>query len=513
MSTLYLSDNTLEIGTVLTPQKWAAFAVERFGLFDQWIKGASIFDPTMGEGNLLFALIEKGLREGYAVNKLPINKLYGVELNKNLFDSTFNKAREKYGITLSQNNYRNEDIFFQKKELVFDIIFGNPPWQNFVDLPESYKSKIKGQFFLYDLIYNAQSLLLGGSRIDIAALVLQKTIQKNLKKNGEAVFFIPLSLLLNDGANRFFRKYRVNGTDYCINRIFDFNDLEIFDGVATRYGLIHLLRDNKQKFPVRYERWENGRWEKLIAKPVFRTDDPLSILTEKDLLSFGFRLISIKKHSQPRQGINTCGANQIFFFDSMRETANGGCEVANKFTTATLPKDYIYPLITSKNFAEDEPIPKKWVLLPYDQSGKPLEAREVKNNEQLWNYFKEHEESLRARKGLLINVWIKKGLWWALLGVGKYSFSPHKVVWEAYGKTSFKPLVFPGLWQANQSLQAFMPVTNSGEAERIQRLLSDGEVEKYLLSFKMGGTMNWAQPGKIKKLLKFEEEIPTFLSV
>lgn len=511
MNTSDLSDKNLEIGAVSTPQRWANFAIERFGLFDEWIKGASIFDPTMGEGNLLFALIEKGINEGYEIDKLPINKLYGVELNKNFYDLTFYKAKEQYGISLSKNNFLNEDIFFQKRELSFDIIFGNPPWQNFVDLPETYKSKIKGQFFLYDLIGNAQNLLLGGSRIDIAALVLQKTIQKNLKTNGKAVFFIPLSLLLNDGANKFFRKYRVNGIDYHINHIFDFSDLEVFDGVATRYGLISVLRNSKQMFPIRYERWEQDHWEKLIAKPVFRTDDPLSILDKEIHSSFEFKPIFIRKASQPRQGVNTCGANQIFFFDSLEEIGDKNVKVANKFVTVTLPKDCLYPLITSKNFAENNPKPKKWVLLPYDANGRPFEAREIESNKLLWSYFQGHREYLCARKGTLINVWIKKGLWWALLGVGEYNFFPHKIVWEAYGKTSFMPRIFSGRWQANQSLQAFMPVIDFNEAEKIQSLLSDGEVEKYLLSFKMEGTMNWAQPGKIKKLLKIEEETPTLL--
>lgn len=515
MNVLNSSNKTLAMGAVFTPLKWADFAIEKFDLFKKWMNGATIFDPTMGEGNLLFALIEKGIREGYRPNEMPIDRLYGAEINEKFFQSTFQKARIDYGIILPGSNYQNEDIFFQKDELSFDILFGNPPWQNFVDLPEAYKSKIKGQFFLYDLVGNAQNLLLGGSRIDIAALVLQKTIQKNLIENGEAVFFVPLSLFLNDGANKFFRKYKVNGVEYCIRKIFDFNKLEIFDGIATRYGLIHISRNNEQIFPVEYERWEKNQWVKYIAKPLIRRDDPLSILDGAESSSFEFQPISVKKSSQPRQGVNSSGANQIFFFDYMGEINLDICEVANKHLRAILPKPYLYPLITCKNFSEEKPSPRKWVLLPYDEkTGRPLNNEEIFKEKLLWYYFKEHEEKLRRRKGTLINVWIKKGVWWALLGVGKYSFFPHKVVWESYGKTSFKPKIFSGRWQANQSLQAFMPVMSIKEATKILESLSDGVVEQYLLSHKMEGTMNWAQPGKIKKLLKLEEEtqvpLPTF---
>jgi hypothetical protein len=107
----------------------------------------------------------------------------------------------------------------------------------------------------------------------------------------------------------------------------------------------------------------------------------------------------------------------------------------------------------------------------------------------------------------MLNSMLKRGFWWALFGVGEYSFFNFKVVWEAYGKTTFKPKIFEGNWQANQSLQAFIPLKSHQEAKRILLDLSDNRIEHYLLSHKMQGTMNWAQPGRIKKLLSYEDEV------
>lgn len=106
----------------------------------------------------------------------------------------------------------------------------------------------------------------------------------------------------------------------------------------------------------------------------------------------------------------------------------------------------------------------------------------------------------------MLNANMKRGYWWALLGVGEYNFFPFKIIWEAYGKAQFRPRIFSGRWQANQSLQAFIPVKTREEANRVLVLLNNKCVEDYLLSLKMEGTMNWAQPGKIKKLIRFEEE-------
>lgn len=87
MKTSSLSDKKLEIGTVFTPSKWAHFAIEQFGLFDKWIGGAKIFDPTMGSGNLLLSLIEYGVNQGYKSSELPVDNLYGIELNTLHFET------------------------------------------------------------------------------------------------------------------------------------------------------------------------------------------------------------------------------------------------------------------------------------------------------------------------------------------------------------------------------------------------------------------------------------------
>ena len=59
----------------------------------------------------------------------------------------------------------------------------------------------------------------------------------------------------------------------------------------------------------------------------------------------------------------------------------------------------------------------------------------------------------------MLGAWMKRGAWWSCLGVGRYSFAPYKVVWEAYGKSNFTPQVFSAfqgrLWQPNQAMHSF----------------------------------------------------------
>ncbi len=391
----------------------------------------------------------------------------------------------------------------------YDIIISNPPWQNFNDLPSEYKDTIKHLFFDYDLITNAKDMLLGGSRIDIAALVLQKVVAKNMKEDGEGIFFTPLSLLLNDGAHTTFRNYKVHTTPYYIDEVFDFNNAHIFEGIATRYGLLHLQRDTAQQFPINYHRWEDTTWKSYKAKPLLHTNNPLSIYAPDEEVGLdNLPIIHLPKTSTPRQGVNTCGANHVFFFDSYKELDKEYCEVGNeKVGTHLLPTQYVYPLATSKNFQPaTKDVAKKWVLLPYNPTdASPLTPEVLQTINSLNDYLLQFKSLLENRKGTLINVPIQKGIWWALLGVGKYNFFPYKIMWEAYGKNEFKPQLFAGKWQANQSLQAYIPLQTDKEAQTTLALLQNQQIEKYLLSLKMEGTMNWAQPGKIKKLIRFQE--------
>jgi hypothetical protein len=512
--TLTSSDSNLFIGDIFTPTEWGIFAIERFGFFEKWLSGYTVFDPTMGEGNLLEAFILLGISKKLSVNELPIHNLFGNELNTIYYQNAIAKFKQKYGIDLS-SNFTNKDIFVLKPRK-YNLILGNPPWQNFVDLPEEYREKIKPFFLKYGLVKNRQSVLLGGSRIDISAVIIQLSIKDFLKENGEAVFFAPLSIFLNDGANKNFRLYQVDKTSFKITAIYDFNDVEVFKNVSTRYGLFHLIRNKETTFPIPYYRYENNQWQKYFASTVFHKTDPLSISKECKVFSKNdLPKIIIKKESTPRQGVNTCGANDVFFFDNYQDIDDSFAVISNKVhKQVILPKKFIFPLITAKNFYTDNLYDQniisvsndnmyKWVLLPYNQNGKPLDLSQLQQYHELYSYLKKNKDILVKRKGTMLKTLINRGQWWALLGVGEYCFYPYKIVWEAYGKSDFKPLIFEGKWQANQSLHAYIPVKSIEEAKRIQKELCNKDIENYLLSLKMEGTMNWAQPGKIKKFIEY----------
>lgn len=201
--------------------------------------------------------------------------------------------------------------------------------------------------------------------------------------------------------------------------------------------------------------------------------------------------VSIRPNQQPRQGVNSCGANDIFIFDT-----NEG----------PLPKQFLFPLLSKENWKGDN-TPSRWVLLPYDKTtGRPLSWSQIQEYPSLAEYLLSKKSFLSKRKGNMIRHSIEKGIWWAASGVGTYSFSPFKVAWQASGKSDFKPIVVgshSGLpWQGNQSMHAFIPCWSEADAMRIQSALDSPLVTDLLKQLSGEGKCSWAQPGKVKKLLQ-----------
>jgi hypothetical protein len=296
-----------------------------------------------------------------------------------------------------------------------------------------------------------------------------------------------------------------------VTEVFDFSHLSIFEGVVARFGLVSFQRDVKQIFPIPYHVFESGGWTRRHAMPAFNPDDPLSIIegnTDSSKHFNVFKKIKIAGESKPRQGVNTCGANDIFIFDTLEKLDGTTVRVGNKVNNdVTLPLKYLFPLVTKDNFHETHPVPQRFVLLPYDSStGTPLHKSEIEKEIPLHAYLISQKSRLQKRKGTFINAWIMRGFWWALLGVGRYSFAPHKILWEAYGRSTFCPRIFSGhderCWQGNQALQAYIPCEDRKSAERICASLRNPFVQHYLSSQLMEGTCNWAQPGRVSKLLE-----------
>lgn len=494
------------LGAIFTPLNWGTWAAKKWKLTDQWLNGSTVLDPTCGDGRLLEALIRDALNKGVPAGELPLHRLFGIEREENFLDDFRSRLKSELGIRFPEKNLVHADFLTGKHSLRCDILFGNPPWCNFNDLPEEEKETLKPLFRRYGLIKKSTGLLLGGSRIDIAALVITKAITQHLAPGGRAVFFAPLSLVLGEGAHAGFRHFCSDGTSFAVSSVHDFGEEKVFDGIHTRHGLFCFGRDKQQEYPVPFYLLEGRRWTRRLARPLLHSDDAWVIGAKPAGITGKAAPDDPPALIKPRQGVNTGGANAVFHFHDYKETAGGMAEATNGFgDRVTLPAALLFPLLDAAHFSAPAAAAKRHVLLPYHSDGSLMQEKDIRAIPQLLDYLEKYRSRLESRKGTLLRAKMRNGCWWALFGVGNYNFAPYKVVWEAYGRDSFRPLLVSGRWQANQSLQAFVPFSSRQKAQRFLRQLHSQPVEKILRSQGMKGTMNWAQPGKMAKLFRLLE--------
>jgi hypothetical protein len=486
--------------TVFTPRPWAVWLAEEDGAVDAWLNGATVLDPTCGRGDLLFGLMEAALRRG---SELPVRRLFGVEREPELLRQLVRDCRREFDVEFQRENLYCTDFLLDLPRLKSDVLLGNPPWGNFADLPAGEKAALKPLFVRYGLANDRRRLLLGASRVDVAALVVVRAIAENLRPGGAATFFLPLSLLTGDTAHTGFRRYQAAGAQFAVTGVVDFTAIPAFPGVATRYGAISFRRDVPPHWPVPWRHLDPSvcRW----AAPIDDADGPLAVAEAPAALD---RLrerprIAVPPGVRPRQGVNPCGASRVLFVGDVEPLDDDRADaVSPAIGRVVLPRRFLFPLLTAHQFADADVPPPRWVLLPHDPAtGQPLSPEQISTCPDLAEYLNRCRSVLENRRGRWLRQWIDRGRWWALLGVGPYCFAPYRVAWPAYGAARFTPRVFAAPWQGQQALHAHVACRSREQAEALKDALARPDVEEYLLAFGTAGTRNFAQPGRVARLL------------
>lgn len=504
-----LSETDEPIGRVYTPESWARWLLAQSDAVSRFRSGASFCDPTCGEGAFIFALLDLLEESGLTIDSEVLSRVYGFDIDSHAIGRLLARLVDRFGEIVPNENFSFGDFLEVPSASKFDILAGNPPWVNFTDLNEANREVLSGRFIQRKLVKNRKNVLFGASHADIAALITNKALQDNLNENGIALFFLPLSLFFNDGANDNFRPYPGSNLGYSVRRLWEFRTVSVFPDVSTRYGAVEFRWGNSQTWPVTFVSDPNSDQEWVAS---CSSSDKLqaSWIVENSSTQDGEvvrPILAARKDQKPRQGVNSCGAASIFilsqdqggFFDQ------SGCEV-------DIENELIFPLLSAENFGRKRRASKKkFVLLPHHpETGKPLTLGQLEGFPRAFAYLTKNRSRLEERRGAMIQGHINRGQWWALIGVGPYSFAPWKVVWESLGRSEFCPVVVEGRWQGNQAQHAMCGCLSKRDAEDLCQKLSDRRIEEYLRASRMGGTMNWAQPGRISKMFRFDENQNAF---
>ncbi|MDC7223266.1 MAG: N-6 DNA methylase [Spirochaetales bacterium] len=405
----------------------------------------SVIDTAAGSCNFLLPL----------AMKYPEIDFYGIERNEKIYRSVLPALKK-----LPNLHYFHGDALLDQFPIPpCDLYLGNPPFINYTDLSESYREAIRPLWTQYMPVKKSFALLLGESRGDVASLVFYHSLNRYLKKEGRFGVVLPNSLIKGNRASESFREF----PGITVEKVVDISRADAF--VNTNRACFYLLghRGGETKYPLAYER--DGETVSLIKKN--------GLLIEEDLpLGDG-------SDYPIRQGINTLGANGVFFFHEKPDLEEG----------------LLHPLLRSCDVGENRAEPSRWVLLPYGKKGELIDEVDLKRDyPRAWNYLLSHKKRLEKRK----SRFAQKN-WYALFGIGSYTFAPWKVVWRAMGAKSLEAAVITDAIP-NQAMHGYIACQSREEANYLCARLNSPEIRRMAALLSESRSRSFAQPGTMKLL-------------
>jgi hypothetical protein len=405
----------------------------------------SVIDSAAGSCNFLIPL----------ARQYSHIQFYGVEKNETIYETVKTDIED-----LPNLHYYRGDILLDDLPVPpCDLYLGNPPFVNYTNLTEDYREKIKSLWKKFMPVSRGFSLLLGDSRGDIAGLIFYYTLYRYVKDSGQFGVILPNSLIKGNGASAGFREFN----NISIQRIVDISHRNAF--LHTQRACFYMTgkKGGITAYPIPYVKQEE-------ESQLWKRGD--SLIEDKVDLAGG-------SDYPVRQGINTLGANGVFFFTEKPD----------------LEEELLHPLLRSGDVGENRAEPSRWALLPYDGEGKLLPPSVLEEKyPKCWAYLLKNRHILAKRK----SRFARKN-WYTLFGIGSYTFAPYKVVWRAMGAKKLEAAVITRAIP-NQAMHGYISCDSRKEADYLCNLLNSNEIRHQAAVLSESRSRSFAQPGTMKQL-------------
>ncbi|MGQ9631835.1 MAG: Eco57I restriction-modification methylase domain-containing protein [bacterium] len=379
----------------------------------------------------------------------------------------------------------------------FDYIVGNPPWVNWENLPYEYRQTLIPLYQdTYKLFpHKGQRARHGSTKIDISTLMTYVVADKLLKAMGRLGFLITQSVFKTD-AGKGFRRFHIpspiggrikeGGTPLRVVHVDDMVNLNPFEGASNRTAVMVLEKGRPTKYPVPYTLWRKqpstpspiggrpgrghpspskgegkggGRFLSFTydstseevtsatkrlnfsAEPVDKKDPTSPWLTAHPQVLKAVRKVLGKSDYEAHEGVNSGGANAVYWVDVVLKRPDGlvvvrniteGAKVEVEEATEAIEPDPLFPLLRGRDVKRWRAEPSALIIVPQDPAdfkhGYP-EIKFQKDYPRTYGYLKRFKNTLENRPAYKKYLEPFGELWYSLYDIKNYTFAPWKVVW------------------------------------------------------------------------------------
>lgn len=420
----------------------------------------------------------------------------------------------------------------------FDYIAGNPPWVNWENLPEGYRSETKPLWIKYGLFpHSGMDTILGKGKKDISMIMTYVSLDKYLKKNGRLGFLITQSVFKMSGAGQGFRRFQLGekGLPIQVVHVDDMVELNPFEGASNRTSVMILQKGRYMKYPMQsYLLWRKTAKGKsialsndldevigmtkrtqFIAEPINAEDNTSSWLTGKPLALKAAKKVIGKSDYVAHEGVNAGGASGVYWVDIISERPNGLVIISNitdgikrkvESIEMAIEPDLLYPLLKGSSIKRWIAEPSAYILMAQDpKKRRGIDEHEMKSRyPKTYLYLKRFEDVLRERKSRGITDMIKKGApFYTMFSVGSYTFAPYKVVWPNMGASEIISAVISkkdGKIILPQHIVTLVGCDSADEAHYICALMNSKVANYSLQAYSMKGGKSFGDPHVLENI-------------
>lgn len=343
----------------------------------------------------------------------------------------------------------------------FDIVIGNPPWIDWKYLPDGYRETLKSISKERHLF--SGDTFVGGINLNICALIANVVANNWLIENGTLAFLMPRQIAFQQSYKGFRNLIQNDGINLKYQKFTDWSKSgNPFYPVTENFMTYYLKKTKQKQIPIvpttRYKikKGKSVKFDKQEALDVvinrFDIEEAYGFMNEREFNNFTFetdktRIPIMKKISgstmyEGRVGLGIY-PKELLMFKVIKKLPSNRVIVENyqgKITERKIAKQqtiletkYLHPVIESPNIEKFKISKVNYVApLPYTEKDikRPIEPSILKKQSpKLHDYYFNNRELMKKTE-YNERVQGKKGAFYSLTRVGKYTFGKYKVVYR-----------------------------------------------------------------------------------